>query len=85
MCYNLFCFYVQVFVFDLYMKFHEYGICFGLDEYLVEIYRAYNPKGRFEVVFVALGNNERAFHDSFSCMPWLATYHTKIKKAEISS
>ncbi|KAL6536191.1 hypothetical protein OROGR_012763 [Orobanche gracilis] len=51
---------------------HKGGICSSLDEYLGEIYRANNPKGNFEVVYVALGNNKRAFHDSFSCMPWLA-------------
>ncbi|KAL6549533.1 hypothetical protein OROHE_008650 [Orobanche hederae] len=55
--------------------FHKGGICSSLDEYLGEIYRANNPKGNFEVVYVALGNNKRAFHDSFSCMPWLAIPH----------
>lgn len=40
-----------------------------------EVYDIYNPSGEFEVVFVALGNNENVFLASFSHMPWLAIPH----------
>lgn len=42
---------------------------------LEEIYNAYHPKGVFEVVFVAIGNDQDLFNDSFSTMPWLAIPH----------
>lgn len=40
-----------------------------------EIYRVYRPKEEFEVVVVALGDNEKLFSEAFSFMPWLAIPH----------
>lgn len=52
---------------------HEESDIFHADT--KEIYREYYSRGLFEVVFVALGYNEKLFNQAFSFMPWLAIPH----------
>ncbi|KAE9454100.1 hypothetical protein C3L33_13999, partial [Rhododendron williamsianum] len=39
---------------------------------LVEVYNELSPKGDFEIVFVSADEDDEAFKDYFSTMPWLA-------------
>lgn len=58
----------------------DFPLSHSLDEDTKEIYNEFNPRGLFEIVFVALGDNKKLFDEACSAIPWFAIPHENKKE-----
>ncbi|CAF1279982.1 unnamed protein product [Rotaria sp. Silwood1] len=69
-------------IIGLYFSAHWCPPCRGFTPVLIEFYKSYAEKKKFEIIFISSDNDEDSFNEYYNDMPWLTLDFKEREKAE---